>query len=120
MAWSFLGNGDQEGTADGGLIRRSTTRRRTVPGRPRGKWRSGSGNRRARSSRRPDIADLHASTLSAAAPVTQRLIGQLAGQQEMDDTAVAFAVYREGWGCQPVQVKPRIRYCQSPAGLVAY
>src|SRR5690348_1642410 len=36
------------------------------------------------------------------------------------DEAVSCSVYREGWGCQPVRVKPRIRYCQTPAGRVAY
>src|SRR5690242_9908966 len=74
MAASFLA----EGTREGPLTRRysssSTTRRRTVPGRPRGDSRSGSGNRRADSSRRPEIADLHAPTVGAAVPVPQRLL----------------------------------------------
>jgi pimeloyl-ACP methyl ester carboxylesterase/DNA-binding CsgD family transcriptional regulator len=29
-------------------------------------------------------------------------------------------VARAGWECQPVRVKPRIRYCRTPAGRVAY
>src|SRR5438045_332318 len=41
-------------------------------------------------------------------------------RDRLADTAVTFVVYREGRGCQPVRVKPRIRYCQTPAGRVAY
>src|SRR5581483_10959377 len=74
LSWLVLA-----GTRKGPLTRRysssSTTLRRTVPGRPRGKLRSGSGNRRADSSRRPDIADLHALTVGAAHPAAQRLFG---------------------------------------------
>jgi pimeloyl-ACP methyl ester carboxylesterase/DNA-binding CsgD family transcriptional regulator len=36
------------------------------------------------------------------------------------DAAVTFAVYLSGPECQPGRVKPRIRYCQTPAGRVAY
>jgi pimeloyl-ACP methyl ester carboxylesterase/DNA-binding CsgD family transcriptional regulator len=31
-----------------------------------------------------------------------------------------FPVYRNGRGCHPVRVKPRIRYCRTPVGRVAY
>jgi pimeloyl-ACP methyl ester carboxylesterase len=29
-------------------------------------------------------------------------------------------LYCAGWGCQPGRVRPRIRYCATPAGRVAY
>ncbi len=29
-------------------------------------------------------------------------------------------LYCVGWGCQPERVRPRIRYCATPAGRVAY
>ena len=29
-------------------------------------------------------------------------------------------LYRAGWGCHPGRVRPRIRYCATPAGRVAY
>jgi hypothetical protein len=29
-------------------------------------------------------------------------------------------LYCTGWGCQPGRVRPRIRYCATPAGRVAY
>ena len=29
-------------------------------------------------------------------------------------------LYRVGWGCHPGRVRPRIRYCATPAGRVAY
>src|SRR5581483_2832870 len=29
-------------------------------------------------------------------------------------------LYCVGWGCQPGRVRPRIRYCATPAGRVAY
>src|SRR5262249_26042352 len=70
---SFLGCGDQERTADTATTAIHTTRRRTIPGRQRvGKIRSGSGNRRARSSRRAGNADLHDLTIGAGAPAAQR------------------------------------------------
>lgn len=29
-------------------------------------------------------------------------------------------LYRTGWRCQPGRVRPRIRYCATPAGRIAY
>jgi pimeloyl-ACP methyl ester carboxylesterase/DNA-binding CsgD family transcriptional regulator len=43
-----------------------------------------------------------------------------AGRGRLADAAVTFAVYLDGPGCQPGRVKPRIRYCQTAAGRVAY
>jgi len=61
------------------------------------------------------------STVGPAGHVPQRLLPVTRqGWTPLADAAVTFSVYRKGRGCQPVRVKPRIRYCQSPAGRVAY
>ena len=33
---------------------------------------------------------------------------------------LVLLLYCTGWGCQPGRVRPRIRYCATPAGRVAY
>ena len=38
----------------------------------------------------------------------------------MPREAPVLVLYCAGWGCQPGRVRPRIRYCATPAGRVAY
>jgi pimeloyl-ACP methyl ester carboxylesterase/DNA-binding CsgD family transcriptional regulator len=38
----------------------------------------------------------------------------------MSGLVLRLLLYYVGWGCQPGRVRPRIRYCATPAGRVAY